>query len=245
MISRQIGLPSRAIGVIVPSSNRIVERVCIDILTAFPGVDACFARVPYFGNGNGQPADGYDEESFLAAAETLAHARVEVICWNATRGAALGFEIDRALCASVKARTDVAMVTTALASLEALAKFDARRIALVTHGTPEQGAIFEKRFADRGIVCKATLHLGFTDNFEAAHATPGRIVSFAKSCAKKDDVEAFLIWSTNLPGYTFATKLEAAIDLPVLDSATIGVWAALRMLGIDVSHASDMGRIFR
>ena len=233
-----------AIGVIAPSSNRVVERVALDLLSLIQGVDVCFARIPYFGNGQGQPDGRYDEEPFLAAAETLAQARVDVICWNATRGAALGFDPDRALSARITQRTGLPVVTTALATLDVFRRFRIRRIALVTHGTPEQGAAFKTRFLEQGIETGAELHLGFDDNFAAARADPQQIVAFAKESAASGNIDAVLIWSTNLPGHAFAAELEEEIGRPVMDSAAIGVWAALHALNLDTRPAASRGRLF-
>jgi maleate isomerase len=245
MSSTRISPSARAIGVILPSSNRIVERVTLDILSFIPDIDACFARIPYFGDGQGQPAGRYDEQPFLAAAELLAHARVTMLCWNATRGAMLGFEPDRALSAHITQRTGLPVVTTALAALDVFHNFRIDRIALVTHGGAEQGDVVKRRFQEQGIETGAELHLGFTDNFAAAHAEPRRIVDFAKACAERGGIDAILIWSTNLPGHAFAAALEEEIGMPVLDSAAIGIWAALRTLNVDTRPAASHGLLFR
>jgi maleate isomerase len=233
-----------AIGVIVPSSNRVVERVTHDLLTFMRPLDACFARIPYFGDGQGQPAGRYDEAPFLEASEMLVHARVDVICWNATRGAALGFAPDRALAARITDQTGLPVVTTALAALDAFRLLAIRRIALVTHGAPGPGAAFVARFHEQGIETEAELHLGFSDNFAAAHADPRRIIDFAKSSAMKASIDAILIWSTNLHGHVFAAELESEIGLPVIDSAALGIWAALRVLNWDTTLAGRRWRLF-
>jgi maleate isomerase len=233
-----------AIGVIVPSSNRVVERVTRELVATLPTLDVCFARIPYFGDGQGQPAGRYDEAPFLAAAEMLAHAKVGVICWNATRGSSLGFAPDRALAARVTNHTSLPTVTTALAAIDALRLLRVRRIALVTHGPPAQGAVFITRFREQGIETSAELHLGFSDNFAAANADPARVIDFAKASAARGDAEAILIWSTNLHGSAFAAELEADIGMPVIDSAALGVWAALRALRLDTRLAARGGRLF-
>ncbi|MEP9380599.1 hypothetical protein ABLE91_28175 [Aquabacter sp. CN5-332] len=220
----------RAIGVILPSSNRVVERATMSLLLTSPGVDACFARVPYFGNGQGQPENGYDERSFLTAAELLAQAQVQAICWNATRGAAIGFALDIALCERVERHVGIPMVTTALAVLDEFNRRRIRRIALVTHGTPAQGQVFKDRFAEQGVSSTAELHLGYTDNFSAARAPAQPIIDFARDVANRDVADALLIWSTNLPGYRFSSDLELESSLLVIDSATLGIQATLRII---------------
>ena len=56
--------------------------------------------------------------------------------------------------------------------------------------------------------------------------------------------EAVLIWSTNLPGWLAVPGLEAELGIPVLDSASVGVWACLAGLGLDPGPAAACGRIF-
>jgi maleate isomerase len=244
VIGRRIASGSRAIGVITPSSNRTVERVTNDILALAPDVDACFARVPYFGDGQGQPPDRYDEVPFLAAAEALEQARVDALCWCATRGMALGLAHDRTLSERLQRHTGLPVVTTALAALDALSCFGVGRIALVTQGTAAQGGAFKRGFTDHGVETRAELHLGLTDNFAASRVGPERIADFVKASVTQGGVDAALIWGTNLPGHGFAGQLERELNLPVLDSAAIGVWAALRAINVDTRPVASLGRLF-
>ena len=64
-------MSERAFGVIVPSSNRVVERTTEKVLAYFPDVAACYSRIPLHGNGKGQPVDGYDVPSLDGALESL------------------------------------------------------------------------------------------------------------------------------------------------------------------------------
>ena len=74
-----------AIGTILPSSNRVVERTTAAILRHLPEVDGCFARIPYAPDGSGQPQGAYDGASYAVAAGLLAHAGVGAVCWMLTR----------------------------------------------------------------------------------------------------------------------------------------------------------------
>lgn len=240
----RISPSDRAIGVVVPSSNRVVERVTQDVLRLFPDVDACFTRIPYHGKGKGQPEHGYDEEAFLAAAGLLAHADVQAICWNGTRGAAMGFTPDRRLCAQVTAMTGLPAVSTALATLELLAQMNVRRLALVSQGTADYGGALNEQFGRHGVEIVLRHDLGITDNYAAARVDPARIATFAREAAATGAVDAVLVWSTNLPGHGIAASLEAELDLPVLDSCAIGVRACLLALGVDPRPAAELGRLF-
>jgi len=212
-----------AIGVIVPSSNRIVERVTRRILDEEPGIDACFARVPYAGH----PPDGYDMASFSQAAGLLAQAHPDIIMWNATRGALIGFEPDRRLCGAIETETGLPCMTTALATVDFLRRGKLRRIGLVGQGDDHDGARLKQTFAREGIDIVVGHNFGITDNFEAASVTPEEIERQVVRLAAAAELDAVLVWSTNLAGHRLSAPLGERLGIPVLDSAALGILAAL------------------
>lgn len=212
-----------ALGVILPSSNRVVERATEARLAGLPAA-ACYARVPY---GAMLKGEAYDESVFLTAADLLADAGVAALCWNATRGAALGFTPDEDLCATVTRRTGLPMVTTALAARARIRESGYRRIGLVVQGGPEEAEWVGARFAQAGIAIGATCTLGITENRLAAAVSPARLEEAARMTAQGSD--AVLIWSTNLPGW----RLPALLDgVPVLDATGLGTEALLAQAGL-------------
>ncbi|AWB20905.1 Asp/Glu/hydantoin racemase [Methylobacterium currus] len=212
-----------ALGVILPSSNRVVERATEARLVGLPAA-ACYARVPY---GAMLKGESYDESVFLAAADLLAEAGVAALCWNATRGAALGFAPDEHLCAAVTRRTGLPMVTTALAARERIRRAGHRRLGLVVQGGPDEADLVRARFARAGIAIGSAAALGITENRLAAAVTPSRLALAAREAAT--GAGAVLIWSTNLPGW----RLPPALDgVPLLDATTIGTEALLDAAGL-------------
>lgn len=231
--------PRRVIGTIVPSSNRTVERTLAAILPAFPQVDSCVARIPYWGHGLGQPADGYDAASYRDAARLLGHAGAEVVCWNGSKGAALGLATDEALAALMAEAAGCPGTTTVLATATLLARLDIRRIAIIAQGTAGDAAAHGRGFP---VETTATRGLNIRDNRDAGAIQPQHLAAMVREAAPAAD--AVLIWSTNLPGYLVTGSLEAELGLPVLDSASVGVWACLAALGLDPRPAAAFGRIF-
>lgn len=212
-----------AIGVIVPSSNRVVERVTRAILGERPYIDACFTRVPYAGH----PPDGYDMTSFGQAARLLAQARPDVILWNATRGALIGFEPDRRLCAAIEGEAGIPCTTTALATVDLLRRRSLRRIGLVAQGDDEDGRRLKQTFAQEGIEIVVGHNFGVEDNFEAARVGPQEIETQVVRLAAAAELDAVLIWSTNLAGHGLTSGLGERLGIPVLDSAALGILHAL------------------
>ncbi|MEH3147408.1 MAG: Asp/Glu/hydantoin racemase [Methylobacterium frigidaeris] len=216
--------PPRAAGVILPSSNRVVERATEARLAGHPDVAACYARVPY---GRMVAGAGYDATVFAAAADLLAEAGVAAMVWNATRGAALGFAPDETLCAALARRTGIPVATTALAARDRLRRDGLARIGLIVQGDEAEARLVAGRFAAEGIRTTAAVSLGIGENRLAAFVPRTRLLAAARDCTADGGVDAVLVWSTNLPGWT----LPAALDgVPVLDAASLGTEAVLDLV---------------
>jgi maleate isomerase len=238
-------IPGRvALGTILPSSNRVVERTTTAILARLPGVDGCFARIPYAPDGSGQPQDAYDGASYAAAARLLSHAAVAAVCWNGTRGAALGLGADHALSATLSDAAGCPATTTALFAAARLARMGARRIALLLPGAVADATAHAAGFAAAGIATVAARGLDCTDNLAAASVPPGAIMDAARALAAEAAPAAILVWSTNLPGLELMAPLEAELGVPVLDSAALGVAALLDLAGIAAAPLAPFGSLF-
>ena len=84
--------PTIRLGMLTPSSNTTLEPVTTAMLAGLPQVSAHFSRfrvteIALTGDALAQ----FDDRPILAAAELLAHAKVDVIAWNGTSSAWLGF----------------------------------------------------------------------------------------------------------------------------------------------------------
>ncbi|WP_198373215.1 aspartate racemase/maleate isomerase family protein [Roseomonas rosulenta] len=233
-----------AVGTILPSSNRVVERTTATLLRHLPGIDGCVARIPYAPDGSGQPAGAYDTPSYATAARLVGHAGVAAICWNGTRGAALGLAADRALAATLAAEAGCPATTTAIHAVALLHRWKARRIALVMPGAAAEATPHAAGFAAEGIETLAVRGLGCPDNLSAAAVPPHAIADAARALAAAARPHAILVWSTNLPGLACMAPLEAELGLPVLDSAALGVAALLDLAGIGAAPLAGFGRLF-
>src|SRR5215212_9288289 len=114
------------LGMLTPSSNTVLEPLTAAMLADLPGASAHFSRFRVVAINLGDASRGqFDPAPVVAAAELLADARVDSICWNGTSGAWLGLGGDRALCGAVTARTGVHATTATLALVEALRRLGA------------------------------------------------------------------------------------------------------------------------
>ena len=232
---------SRAIGQIVPSSNRTVERTTQAVLRHLPDVESCIARITYYGAGLGQPKHGYDQEGYKLAARQLGHAKVDVVSWNGTKGASIGLAEDEALCGVMAEAAGCRATTASLDTARLLRALGVRRAGFVT---PGDTAYAEHSAANLGVTLAGVRALGLTDNLASAAVDPARIAEEVRALARSTPCDAILLWSTNLPGWSVVPALEAELGIPVLDSACIGIWGCLVAAGIDPAPAKSLGRMF-
>ncbi len=235
-------VPHRALGMVTPSANLVVERVTTAILADFPEVSGHFSRTPVFGSTDLFP-DDYDWDGMMGAARLLAHARPDVIAWNGSKGATLGFAVDREFCRRVTAETGIPAITSTLALEAALQARGARRIALVT---PYRGDYQKKLiagFAREGLDVVAEAHADVADNLDFA-AVPDEAIAGMVRRVSASRPEAILTWCTNFPAAYGVGALEREVDIPILDSVTLAVWGALSQIGSADARGRRWGRLF-
>lgn len=234
---------AQSMGVIVPSSNRIVEIVTAAIVGQCPGISAHYARVPVAGS-HVHLSDRHDIDGMLTAARLLADARVDVIVWNGSKGAGLGLDADRELCRLITQATGIDATTSVLAIETAFTAMGVKRYGLVTPFSDAYQRQIIDGLAGAGFACTAEVHREVLENYDIGRIAPAEIAAMARPLAKTG-VDALLILCTNLHGAPIAAALELELGIPVLDSVSMGVWGALRLAGPPTGHlASAWGEVF-
>ena len=236
------------LGMLTPSSNTVLEPATAAMLAGMPPkgpqVTAHFARIRVVAIdlGDGSRAQ-FDIAPMLAAAELLADAKVQAICWNGTSGAWLGLEQDRRVCAAITAHTGIPALTATMALMEAFKLFGARRIGLVTPylGSVQQAIV--ARWMAAGLDCVAERHLEDPGNYSFAEHGEAVVAGLVRAVAAARP-EAIAIHCTNFRGAAVAPGLEAETGIPVLDSVAVSLWGALRAAGAETAGLARFGRIF-
>ena len=231
-----------AIGMITPSANLVVERVTSAILADFPEVSGHFSRTPVFGAKDLFP-DDYDWDGMLGAARLLAQARPDVLVWNGSKGATLGFDVDRELCRRVTGETGMPATTSSLALEAALGSLGARRIAVVAPYVTDYQTKLVAGFEREGLEVVAEAHSGIADNLAYATVTDEAIAAMIRDVAIARP-DAILTWCTNFPAAYGVDALERELGIPILDSVTLAVWHGLHMIGRADTRGRRWGRLF-
>lgn len=232
------------VGTITPSGNTVVERVTIGVAQLLPSVSVHFSRTPVFGSADPSPG-AYATEGLLAAADLLAHARPQVLLWNGSKGAGIGFSHDDALVAGITARTGIPATTSVIGLRAVLGAKGITRIGVVTPYDASGQRKTLECLAREGYACVADAHAGLHDNLSYAGVAPHDMMAMARSVAAARP-QAIVSLCTNYPGAVVAAALEAELGLPVYDSTALGLWHALRLCGADTgAAATQWGSLFR
>lgn len=231
------------LGFLTPSSNTVLEPAIARLLHDTPWVSAHFARFRVLAINLGQTANSqFDPAPILTAAEMLADAKVDSICWAGTSGSWLGFAQDEALCAAITERTGLPATTATLALRDALRLAGARRVALVTPYLDEVQRAIIGNLTREGFEVTAERHLEDPGNYSFALHSAALVDGLVAEAVAERPTEAVIIHCTNFRGTEGAPRLEAQLGPLMLDSIAVSLWGGVRAAGGNLK--SQAGRLF-
>jgi len=229
---------------LTPSSNTTLEPVTTAMLAGLPNVSAHFSRFRVTEIAlTGDALTQFDDRPILAAAELLAHAKVDVIAWNGTSSGWLGFDADYRLCERIESATGIKASTSMLALNDILAATGVKRFGLVT---PYIDAVQQRiiaNYAGLGITCTPERHLGIQDNFAFSEVTPETLTEMIRAVAA-DKPDAIGVICTNLRAAPLVAALEQETGIPIYDTIATAVWKCLRLAGVAPALVTGWGRVF-
>jgi maleate isomerase len=233
------------LGMLTPSSNTTLEPVTARMLAGLPEITPHFGRFRVTEISLADRALGqFELEPMLAAAELLADARCQSICWNGTSAGWLGFERDRELCRAIEARTRVRACSSVLAVEKIFRATGVSRFGMVSPYTDEVVAAIRRNFGAEGFELSAEKHIGITVNFDFSEIEPETIAGMVREVARARP-QAIIVFCTNMDGASLAEGLEREVGIPIYDTIATAVWASLRTAGVQPDRVRNWGRLFR
>jgi maleate isomerase len=167
----------------------------------------------------------------LEASRLLADARVDAILWSGTSGTWEGLDTDRRLATAIRETTGIPATSASLALLEAFTELNVRRYGLIVPYIERITNAIVANFGAMGYSCSGRTFESLTTNWEFANVRASVLAERARAVARQG-VDAIVIDCTNLRGADVVEELESELQVPVLDSVVVGLWGALRLLGI-------------
>jgi maleate isomerase len=227
------------IGLIIPSSNRMVEGEMVRHLP--PGFVAHIARLRMTG-AHRATVDALMPRVAEAAA-TLIDARCDVVVFHCTANStAEGPGGEAKLLAALKRAGAPLVTTTATAIRSAFAALAVRRVVLLTPysaPTTEEESEFLRK-AGYGVVDARGFALEGSDEY---CATPAQFWRDRAIEAARPEADAYLISCANISVFPVIEELERRLDAPVVTSNQAVIWHALSLLGAS-GRGHCPGRLF-
>ena len=144
----------------------------------------------------------------------------------------------------IRERTGIPATTAVLALNELMALKDIRRLALVTPYTADVQARIAANYRAMGIEVVAERHLGIRVNHDFAAVEPERLRGLMREVAEAKP-QAMTTFCTNLRAAPLADRIEAELDVPLLDTVSTTVWGMLRATGADPAQVKGWGELFQ
>jgi maleate isomerase len=227
------------VGIIIPSSNRMVEQ---EMIAAFPsGMQPHVTRLRMTGPNRGPLASVLPR--IEEATRALTDARCEVVAFHCTANSMEeGRGGEERILAAMKAAGAPQATTTATAIRRAFDALGARRVVLVTpydQRTTDHEAEF---LHEAGY---AVLHaVGYAlDGSDAYCATPPAFWRDRVHEAARPDADVYFVSCANISVFSVIAELERDLDRPVVTSNQAVVWYCMSRLGWP-DRGSCPGRLF-
>jgi maleate isomerase len=227
------------VGLIIPSSNRMVEQ---EMAKHFPpDVQAHVMRLRMTG------AHHVSLEQLMPrvedASQSLIDARCEVVAFHCTANSTSeGLDGERRLLEALKRAGAPVATTTATAIRAALDALGARRIVLLTpysqHTTDEEAQFLQAAGYE-------VLHAhGFgLKGSDAYCAAPPSFWHDRAVEAARPEADAYFLSCANISTFPVIDQIEERLYRPVITSNQVVIWHALTLLGL-VDRRNCPGRLF-
>jgi len=227
------------VGLIIPSSNRMVEQ---EMVGAFPaGVTAHITRLRMTGSNRLAFADLLSR--IAEATRALVDARCDVIAFHCTANSMEGGADGEQEILAALTRAGAPRATTTITAIQrAFDALGAKRIVLITPysaTTTEHEADFLRQ-AGYDVLSAKGFSLAGSD---AYCATPPQFWHDRVVAAARPDADAYLISCANISVFGVIDDLEARLERPIVTSNQAVVWEALRLIGWR-APPRHLGRLF-
>jgi maleate isomerase len=225
------------VGLIIPSSNRMVED---EMVKAFPrGISVHVTRLRMTGANHrafDQLMPGIEE-----ATHALVDARCDVVAFHCTANSMEGGKDGEGQILETLSRAGAPHGTTTITAIQrAFDALGARRIVLITPysaGTTEHEAKFLRQ-ASYDVLSAKGFALAGSDAYCATPPQFWRDRTIEAACS---DADAYLISCANISVFGVIRELEARLERPVVTSNQALIWDALRLIGWRETHGCPGG----
>lgn len=222
----RLATPKARIGVIFPTTNRMIEPQFVHYAPAELGVH--FARARITGKWEAPIAKLIPE--IARAASTLADSKPDLIVFNCTATSMKeGAAGEAAILDAIRKETGIDAISTAGAVNEALCAIGLRRFVLVTPYVQSTNDHEIDYFRDQGFEVVRDVALGLVGGDQFITVSPERWIEVALA-NDSPDADGFFLSCANTTQIEAVEAIERATGKPAVNSNQAVLWASLERL---------------
>lgn len=232
------------IGMIVPSSNTVVEPVCMEVFYRLKEkASVHFARVEVTKVDTSKETERqFSQSIMLEAAKQLASAKVDCIVWSGTAASWRGIDRDIRLCEEIRKTTGIPATSSTLAIIHYCKQQGIGQIAAITPYIDEVNEQIITEYEKNEIKIVDLKAMKIIDNLEIGQISPERITDLCRQVTSKT-AKGIAIICTNLDGTDAAKYHEAEINKVVIDSVLVAIREAFLLTGVTTESLKDWGQV--
>lgn len=224
------------LGLIVPSWNTTMEYESWRMAPS--GVSIHVSRIAH--TEDSDEAALHMAKLAPNAAELLAHAKVNAICFGCTGASFRKIGIDCEIIKNIEAFTKIPTTTTSTAITEALDYLGIKSVAVATPYPDRTNELLTKYLVYSGFKVAAQKGLNVE---RPAFLSPENAYSLAMD-VNCEAAEGILISCTNFRSLEVIEKIERDIGKPVVSSNTASLWKLLQLAEVE-GRIEGAGRLFK
>ncbi len=213
------------VGLMVPSSNTIIEP---DFYRNVPPEWTVHTTRMFLETTTVEGESRMLDEFAFPAAKNLATANPHIIVFGCTSAGALrGNQYDAELAQRITDKTGIPIVSVIKSVREALSKYNAKKIVVVTPYIDELNQRIRTSLEEDGIEVLRIRGLKISKNYQIAKVPREDIIRFSLETIEGLNPDLLFLSCTNFPAMSALSDLRNLVNFPVISSNQVAVEATI------------------
>ena len=220
---------STRVGLIVPSSNSVIE---VDFYRRLPADATLHTARMYLEETTPEGESAMLDEYLPTAINDLRSARPDVMVFGCTSAGALrGNAYEGELIKRIGDETGAQTFSVAASVRRVIRETRGRRVGVITPYVDSLNDKIRQSLEDDGLEVAGIHGLGITENFAIAEVEPARIAEFASECFADSDIDLLFASCTNFRAIDAREEIQTALGVPVVTSNQAALVCVLDQIG--------------
>jgi maleate isomerase len=220
---------STRVGLIVPSSNSVIE---VDFYRRLPADATLHTARMFLEETTPEGESAMLDEHLPVAIADLRSARPDVMVFGCTSAGALrGNAYEAELIKRIADETGAVTFSVAASVRQAIREAGGRRVGVITPYVDSLNDKIRQSLEDDGLEVAGIHGLAITENFAIAEVEPAQIARFASECFADSDIDLLFASCTNFRAIDAREEIHAALGVPVVTSNHAALAVVLDQIG--------------